>query len=214
MSDNNNNNTGNAAGSSDPLKDLETRIAGDQSVAFEPEVIEALAELRSNNRAKYESLRAKLQATGFRRMAALEKALDAVSDENEQPPSQADILNEIANSAELFHTPDMTGYADIDINGHRETWPVRSRGFRRWLIRQFLEATEDAPNSEAMTTALNKIEASAHFDAPERAVYIRVGEQDGKVYLDLCDQTIRRAGASSKPGAAFRFSVVFSASER
>jgi hypothetical protein len=117
--------------------------------------------------------------------------MDAVSGENEQPPSQADILIEIANSAELFHTPDMTGYADIDVDGHRETWPIRSRGFKSWLTRQFFEATEDAPNSEAMTTALNKIEASAHFDASERAVYIRVGEHDGKVYLDLCDQTWR-----------------------
>jgi hypothetical protein len=73
MSDNNNNNNANAAGSSDPLKDLETRIASDQSAAFEPEVLEALAYLRSNNRAKYESLRAKLHAAGFRRMTALDR---------------------------------------------------------------------------------------------------------------------------------------------
>jgi hypothetical protein len=125
MSDNNNNNTSNAARSSDPLKDLETRIASDQSIAFEPEVISALAELRDNDRVKYELLRVKLQNAGFRRMTVLEKAMDAVSGTPDKPPSQADILTEIVNSAELFHTPDTTSYADVTVNNHRETLKVR-----------------------------------------------------------------------------------------
>jgi hypothetical protein len=43
-------------------------------------------------------------------------------------PKQADILIGLAQSAELFHSPDGTGFADLDINGHRETWPIRSKG--------------------------------------------------------------------------------------
>ena len=35
------------------------------------------------------------------------------------------------------------------------------------------------------------IEAKAHFDAPERKVHIRVGELDGRLYLDLSDETWR-----------------------
>jgi hypothetical protein len=35
----------------------------------------------------------------------------------------------------LFHTSDRVAYADVDILGWRETWPVRSRGFRYWLVR-------------------------------------------------------------------------------
>src|SRR5262245_30117165 len=30
----------------------------------------------------------------------------------------------------LFHTPNGDAYADLIINGHRETWPVRSKKFR------------------------------------------------------------------------------------
>lgn len=48
---------------------------------------------------------------------------------------QADILIALAASADLFRSPDGTGFADLDINGHRETWPIRSKGFRRWLAR-------------------------------------------------------------------------------
>jgi hypothetical protein len=79
----------------------------------------------------------------------------------------------------------------LDISGHRETWPIRAKGFRRWLARRFYEATRGAPSSEALQSALNVIEAKAHFDAPERIVHIRVGGLDGRLYLDLCDTTWR-----------------------
>ena len=87
--------------------------------------------------------------------------------------------------------PDGTGFADLDINGHRETWPIRAKGFRRWLARRFFEETGGAPSSEALQSALNVIEAKAHFDAPERIVHIRVGGLDGRLYLDLGDETWR-----------------------
>ena len=35
------------------------------------------------------------------------------------------------------------------------------------------------------------IEAKAHFDAPEREIYVRVGGLDGRLYLDLGDETWR-----------------------
>ncbi|MCK1407115.1 hypothetical protein IVB48_17430 [Bradyrhizobium sp. 76] len=105
--------------------------------------------------------------------------------------TQANILLELAQSAKLFHAPDGTGFADLDINRHRETWPIRSRGFRRWLTRRFFEQEAGAPSSEALKSALNLIEAKADFDAPERHVHIRVGELEGKLYLDLGDEAWR-----------------------
>ena len=48
-----------------------------------------------------------------------------------------------------------------------------------------------APSSEALQSALNVIEAKAHFDAPERVVHVRVGGLDGRLYLDLGDETWR-----------------------
>jgi hypothetical protein len=106
-------------------------------------------------------------------------------------PSQTDILLKLAQSAELFHSSDGTGFADLHVNGHRETWRLRAKGFRLWLLRCFFEKTGGAPGSEALQSALNVIEARAHFDAPERLVYIRVGGIDGKLYLDLCDEAWR-----------------------
>ncbi len=115
----------------------------------------------------------------------------AKSEEKAERKSQANILIELAAVAKLFHTPDSAGYADLDINGHRETWPIRSKGFRRWLARRFFEETGGASGSEALQSALNVIEAKAHFDAPEHVAHIRVGGLDGRLYLDLCDETWR-----------------------
>jgi hypothetical protein len=176
---------------SDPLDGLVERSASNPGAAFVPEMLERLAALRQDDHAAFEALRAQLKKAGCR-VTALD---DAITEESGQVagrgPTQADILIDIARAAELFHAPDGTGFADLDINGHRETWPIRAKGFRRWLARRFFEMTQGAPSSEALQSALNVIEAKAHFDAPERTVHIRVGGLDGRLYLDLCDATWR-----------------------
>jgi hypothetical protein len=174
----------------DPLAGLAEKTAADPGAPFMPEALEALAALRQNNRAAFEALRSQLKRAGCR-VTALD---DAIAEENGTPrrgPTQADILIDLAQTVALFHTPDGSGFADLDINGHRETWPIRAKGFRRWLARRFFEETGGAPSSEALQSALNVIEAKAHFDAPERQVHIRVGGLNGRLYLDLGDETWR-----------------------
>ena len=97
------------------------------------------------------------------------------------------MLTDLALSAELFHTANGTAFADLMIDAHRETWPVRSSRFRSWLRRKYYEATGAAPGAGAISSALNLLEARAQFDAPRRAVFIRVAEHDGRIYLDLAD---------------------------
>ena len=175
----------------DPLDGLVEKAAVDPGSPFEPEVLERLAALKNEDRSAFETLRAQLKKAGCRVTALDEAIAEESGDIGGRGPTQADILIDLAQSAELFHTPDSTGYADLDINGHRETWPIRTKGFRRWLARRFFEATQGAPSSEALHSALNVIEAKAHFDAPERIVHIRVGGLDGRHYLDLGDETWR-----------------------
>ena len=104
-------------------------------------------------------------------------------------PAQADLLLILSEAAELFHAPDGAAYADIEIDGRRETWAIHSKEFRRWLVREFFEATGKAPNNEALATARNVIEARAHYDAPERTIQARVGAAGDRLYLDLADST-------------------------
>src|SRR4051812_15783114 len=175
----------------DPLDDLVGSTAIDPGAAFAPEVLQRLGVLKKEDRAAFEALRSNLKKAGCR-VTALDEAISEESgDASGRGPTQADILIGLAQAAELFHTPDGTGFADLDINGHRETWPIRAKGFRRWLARCFFNMTGGAPSSEALQSALNVIEAKAHFDAPDRVVHVRVGGLGGKLYLDLGDEMWR-----------------------
>jgi hypothetical protein len=175
----------------DPLDGLVERTESNPIAPFAHDVLKRLAELKKDDRAAFETLRLRLKSVGCR-VTALDEAIpEEIGDTGGPRPRQADILIGLAQSAELFHAPDGTTFADIDIQSHRETWPVRHKGFRRWLARRFFEATEGAPSSEALQSALNVIESKAHFDGPERVVYLRVGGLDGCLYLDLCDKLWR-----------------------
>jgi hypothetical protein len=87
----------------------------------------------------------------------------------------------------LFHDPTGTAYADLTIEGHRETWPIRSGQFRHWLRRRYYEEYGSAASAETIRSALDLLEARAQFDGPERTVHIRIAEHDGRIYLDLAD---------------------------
>jgi hypothetical protein len=175
----------------DPLAGLAEKTAADPGAPFALGALEALAALKQDKRAAFEALRSQLKKAGCRVTALDDAIAEESGDTGGRAPTQADILIGLAQTAELFRTPDGGGFADLAINGHRETWPIRAKGFRRWLARRFFEETSGAPSSEALQSALNVIEAKAHFDAPERQVHIRVGGVDGRLYLDLGDETWR-----------------------
>jgi hypothetical protein len=96
-----------------------------------------------------------------------------------------------AISAEFFHTPAGTAFVDLLINGHRETWPIRSQRFRTWLRCRHYEATQAALSAAEIRSTLDLLEAHAQFDGPERVVHLRIAEHEGRIYLDLADECWR-----------------------
>ena len=105
--------------------------------------------------------------------------------------SRATQLVELTKGAKLFHSPDRTPYATAPVAGHFETWPVQSVAFRQWLAHMYYREHEAAPNSQSLRDAIDVIAAGAQFDGPEEPVFVRVGESDKKIYLDLCDDRWR-----------------------
>jgi hypothetical protein len=102
-----------------------------------------------------------------------------------------DLLLEIAATLDLFHTATGVAFADLRIEGHRETWPVRSKRLRGWLRRRYYEETGEGLAAAAVRSALDLLEARAQFDAPERSVHVRVAAHAGRLYLDLADERWR-----------------------
>ena len=74
------------------------------------------------------------------------------------------------------------------IEGHQETWPIRSKRFRAFLRRCHYRATGEAVSAAEIRLVLELLEARAQFDGPERAVHIRTAEHAGHIYLDLADE--------------------------
>jgi len=119
------------------------------------------------------------------------KAADEAPDEDEGRKSAATQLIAIASAAVLFHDPDGDGYAMLEIAGHKEVWPLKSKGFKRWLAREYFTQTGKAAPSQSMGDALGVLEGKSNWDGPERQVFTRIAEKDGKIYLDLCDEQFR-----------------------
>jgi hypothetical protein len=69
------------------------------------------------------------------------------------------MLTQIAACEELFHTAPGTAFANLLVDGHRETWPIRSKRFRGWLRRRYYEATGGALTRQAISSELDLLEA-------------------------------------------------------
>jgi hypothetical protein len=107
----------------------------------------------------------------------------------EAPRSQAQMLTDLARAAHLFYSPEGEAYAVIAANGHYETWPVRHRQFRMWLIDRFYQEKDKPPGMQALANAQAALEAKALLRGPKRAVFTRLAMADGAVYVDLANDT-------------------------
>src|SRR5262249_8725913 len=148
----------------DPIHGLVERAAQNRGVVFEIEVLDRLRKLREDDYPAFERLRAELKDAKVRVSTLDEKLVGENVADGGEKEKQADVLVRIAHEqAELFHSPDSSAHADVKVCERRETWPVRSKGFKRWLIHSYFLQNKSAPNSEALNAALNTIEASAIY---------------------------------------------------
>lgn len=98
-----------------------------------------------------------------------------------------------------FLTSDREVFADIALNGHRETWPVSSTQYSEWLMHRFFEEKERIPTAAQLKNAIHFLQARASVcESARHDVQLRVAEQDGNIYLDLADQSWRAIEISAE----------------
>ncbi len=123
------------------------------------------------------------------------KKRPAENGESQTRESQADRLVALvtAERVELFHDDLGDGFARVPVHEHREIWRCgsKSKDFRRWLARQFWESEQKAPNSDALSAALNVIEAKARFDGEEHRLHNRIAFHEDAIWYDLADRDWR-----------------------
>jgi len=106
-------------------------------------------------------------------------------EEGKAKKTQAAALVDIGRRAELFHDADGKAFASIAVREHRETHPIRSRGFRRHLAHEYYLAYKKPPGSQATEDALRMLETTAAYEGEARAIPIRVAEHEGAIWIDL-----------------------------
>jgi hypothetical protein len=99
--------------------------------------------------------------------------------------SAATKLIGLAKQCEFFHDVAREGYAEVCVNGHRETMRVGSKSFREYLSLQFFRSEKKAPSPQALASAIHTIEAQAVFEGSRKDVHVRVADADGDLWLDL-----------------------------
>jgi hypothetical protein len=106
--------------------------------------------------------------------------------DGQDKPTNAEILLDIVMvDSELWHTPDGMAFATIRRDGHHEHWPVRAKGFKLWLAKQFYDLTGSAVGAQTMQDVVGTLEAKAMFDGPEYQRFLRVAGHEDKIYIDL-----------------------------
>ena len=112
------------------------------------------------------------------------------SDNKPPKKSQATTLVELVTLADgvtLWHTPDGDGYATIQAGEHSENWPIRSRRFRQWACKLYLEVHDKVPGGQGVQDAVTTLEGIAVHRGAEHRIYVRLAEHYGVLYLDLCN---------------------------
>lgn len=97
------------------------------------------------------------------------------------------LLLKLGRDLELFHTPEREAFASFIVDGHRETWPIKSQDFAHVLRHRYYRVDGGAPPKQALEEVLSVFTSRALFDGPELPVFLRVAEYSGKICLDLAD---------------------------
>jgi putative DNA primase/helicase len=99
--------------------------------------------------------------------------------------SKPRVLDQIADSCELFHSDDSKCYATVPINSHQETWSLESAGFKDWLTGRCYQKDKSILKSQALTDLIATLKGVARYEGDTHPVFIRLAENDGNTYLDL-----------------------------
>jgi len=109
--------------------------------------------------------------------------------------SNADLLASLAlQHVELFHSDngdDAEAFASFDAGGARQTWPIDSRSFRRYVSWLAYVQYGKAPKRDTVGEVCDVLAGKAIHDSPARPTGTRIAEHNGVLYVDLCDEQWR-----------------------
>ena len=105
--------------------------------------------------------------------------------------SSRDVLKRLISSVKLHRAADGRIFAEVPVGDRTETYELKARGFRDWLVDGYFYHRGHPPSTGAISGFVGVLEARARFLSAAPSVYVRVAQyQDGDLlsqYLDLGD---------------------------
>jgi len=105
--------------------------------------------------------------------------------------SSHEVLVRLISSVQLHRTADGPIFAEVPTSDRNETYGLKSRGFRDWLVDGYFAHSGHPPSSRAISGIVGVLEARARFLRTAPSVFVRVArDRDGdssSQYLDLGD---------------------------
>jgi hypothetical protein len=98
-----------------------------------------------------------------------------------------DILIKLGVAGATFFSSGDGAFADVVVDGHRNTWPVVDSEFSNWLLHRFFVETKRAPAPGALKAAIRTLSAHAKFNGGRHDVHLRAAKVGEKLYLDIGD---------------------------
>ncbi len=125
--------------------------------------------------------------------AEAESPEDGEGEKKKPAQTAAQRMVEMGRTCQLFHNERDENFARFQINGHWETWALRSKAFRDWLGREYFVETGRPAGGQAVEDAIRTLEGYARFDGEMRMLNLRtaaVEESDplkNTFWYDLSD---------------------------
>jgi len=112
----------------------------------------------------------------------------ALFNEDGKPKTKVTVLIEIGSRFDLFHDETGEGYASIEKDGHKETWPIKSKVFKELLADEYYLLSNIGVSGRVIDDALDTLRGKARVDGEQQRVHRRTAEHKGNLYLDLGDK--------------------------
>lgn len=125
---------------------------------------------------------------GIRRAIKEAKATSPNADRNAKERRIDRWIHQLVNDLELWHSPNHEAYATIAVRGHHENWSIGSAGFRLCLTWLAMQERRPIPSKAELDRVCDALSAKALFAGPTYEPFTRIGEKDGRIYVDVGDE--------------------------
>ena len=125
--------------------------------------------------------------------APMNQSATILPDESNDKKKKSDqaLLVELAKARQkLWHTQERETFASIPIeNGGHANLKINSIEYRDRLMAMFYQAYDKIPSSYALDSAINTLSGLATVDGECRETFLRVGEHEDNIYVDIGNDT-------------------------